>query len=126
NYFDTYVNRDIRSLFPKIDILKYQRVIQMLSSLSGTIINKSEVARSVETTEKSIRDYLQIISGTFFWRNLPAYKTSKIKTTISSPKGHYQDSGLLFFLQNISTIEELNIYPKLGNVFESFVVEEVL
>lgn len=126
NYFNTYINRDMRSLFPQIDLLKYQRVIKMLSSLSGTIINKSEVARSSETSEKSIRDYLQIISGTFFWRELPAYKTSKIKTTLSSSKGHYRDSGLLFFLQNIFTQEELEVYPKLGNAFESFAVEEVM
>ena len=126
NYFSTYINRDMRNLFPRIDILKYQRVIKMLSSISGTIVNKSELARSAESNEKSIRDYLQIISGTFFWRELPAYKTSKIKTTTSLPKGHFRDSGLLLFLQNIFTQEELEFYPKLGNVFESFVVEELI
>ena len=126
NYFSTYINRDMRSLFPRIDILKYQRVIKMLSSISGTIINKSEVARSAETTEKSIRDYLQIISGTFFWRELPAFKTPRIKTTTSLAKGHFRDSGLLLFLQNIFTLEGLEFYPKLGNVFESFVVEELI
>lgn len=126
NYFKTYINRDMRGLFPRLDILKYQRVIKMLSSLSGTILNKSEIGRSSETSEKSIRDYLQIIAGTFFWRELPAFKTTKIKTSLSLPKGHYRDSGLLFYLQNIFTIEEMELYPRLGNVFESFVVEEVI
>jgi predicted AAA+ superfamily ATPase len=126
NYFNTYINRDMRSLFPRIDIIKYQRVIKMLSSISGTIVNKSELARSAESSEKSIRDYLQIISGTFFWRELPAFKTSKIKTTTSLPKGHFRDSGLLLFLQNVSTPEALEFYPKLGNVFEAFVVEELI
>jgi predicted AAA+ superfamily ATPase len=126
NYFSTYINRDMRALFPKLDLIKYQRVIKMLSSLSGTIVNKAEIARSVESSEKSIRDYMQIISGTFFWRELPSFKTSKIKTTISSPKGHYRDSGLLFFLQNIFSSTDLEVYPKLGNAFESFVVEEVI
>lgn len=126
NYFNTYINRDMRSLFPRIDFMKYQRVIKMLSSISGTIVNKSELARSVECSEKSIRDYLQIISGTFFWRELPAFKTSKIKTTSSLPKGHFRDSGLVLFLQNIFTPDALEFYPKLGNVFESFVVEELI
>ena len=126
NYFNTYINRDMRSLLPRIDIIKYQRVIKMLSSVSGTIINKSELARSAETSEKSIRDYLQIISGTFFWRELPAFKTPKIKTTSALPKGHFRDSGLLLFLQNIFNVEDLEFYPKLGNAFESFAVEEVI
>jgi len=126
NYFNTYINRDMRSLFPRIDIIKYRRVIRMLSSISGTIVNKSELARSAECGEKSIRDYLQIIAGTFFWRELPAFKTSKIKTTTALPKGHFRDSGLLLFLQNVFTQEDLEFYPRLGNVFESFVVEELI
>ena len=126
NYFSTYINRDMRALFPAMDILKYRRVIKMLSRLSGTILNKSEIARSAETSEKSVRDYLEIVSGTFFWRTLPAYKTSKIKTTLSSPKGHYRDSGLLFYLQNVFSQEELDCYPGLGNAYESFIVEEIL
>ena len=126
NYFNTYITRDMRALFPSIDILKYQRVIKMLSSLSGTIVNKSEIARSVETSEKAVRDYLQIISGTFFWRELPAYKSKKFKTSLSSPKGHYRDSGLLFYLQKIFSQEELDFYPRLGNAYESFVVEELI
>ena len=126
NYFNTYIDRDMRALFPKIDMPKYRRVIKMLSSVSGTIVNKAEIARSAETSEKSIRDYLQIIAGTFIWRELPAYKTSRIKTTISSPKGHYRDSGLLLYLQNVFSPEELDVYPKLGNVFESFVAEELI
>ena len=126
NYFSTYINRDMRSLFPSMDILKYRRVIKMLSRLSGTILNKSEIARSAETSEKSVRDYLEIVSGTFFWRTLPAYKTSKMKTTLSSPKGHYRDSGLLFYLQNIFSREELDFYPHLGNAYESFVAEEII
>ncbi len=126
NYFDTYINRDMRSLFPKMNLINYRRLIKMLSSLSGTIINKAEIGRSIDTSEKTVRDYLQMITGTFFWRELPAFKTSKIKTTVSTPKGHYRDCGLLLFLQNVFTLEELNLYPKLGNVFEGFIVEEII
>lgn len=126
NYFATYINHDMRSLFPNIDLLKYQRVIKMLSALSGTIVNKSDVARSAETSEKTIRDYLQIINGTFFWRELPAFQTPKIKTTTSLPKGYFRDSGLLLFLQNIFSQEDLWHYPRLGSVFESFVIEEII
>ena len=126
NYIKTYISRDMRTLYPRINLIKYKRVVSMLSFLSGTIINRSDISRSVECSEKSVRDYLDIISGTYFWRNLPAFVTPKIKTTIKLPKGHFRDSGLSLFLQNIHTIEHLNSYPKLGNVFEAFVVEEIL
>jgi uncharacterized protein len=126
NYFDTYINRDMRTLFPRLDFIKYRRVVGMLASLSGTIINKSDIARSVEASEKTCRDYLDIISGTFFWRDLEAFHTSKIKTTTKLPKGHFRDSGMALYLQNIHSVSDLNLFPRLGNVFESFVIEEVI
>ena len=126
NYFDTYINRDMRAMYPRIDLIKYRRIVAMLSSLSGTIVNKSDIARSVEVSEKTVRDYMEIISGTFFWRDLKAYTTPKIKTTVKMPKGHYCDSGLALFLQNIHTKEELDIFPGLGRIFESFIVEEII
>ena len=98
----------------------------MLTQLSGTVVNKSEVARSVEVSEKSIRDYMEIVSGTFFWRDLPAFLTPKVKTTLKLPKGHFRYSGLGLFLQNIHTKQDLDNFPKLGNYFESFVVEEII
>jgi len=126
NYFDTYINRDMRTLFPRIDLIKYRRVLAMLSHLSGTIINKSEIARSIEASEKTVRDYIDIVTGTYFWRQLEAFTTPKVKTTLKLPKGHFRDSGLTLFLQNIHTADELTHYPFLGRTFESFIVEELI
>lgn len=126
NYFRTYIQRDILSLYPRLDLLKYRRVVQMLSHVSHTIINRSEMARSVEASEKSVRDYMEIVEGTYFWRSLPAYRTAKVKTTSKLPKGHFRDTGLCCFLQNVHTVDQLETYPRLGNLFEGFVVEEII
>ena len=32
NYIQTYIQRDIRTLFPRLDLVKYQRFISMLST----------------------------------------------------------------------------------------------
>ncbi|MDD4973419.1 MAG: ATP-binding protein [Bacteriovorax sp.] len=126
NYFEQYINRDIRSLFPGLDIVKYRRVLAMLSSVSGTIINKAEIARSVEISEKTVSEYIDIIAGTYFWRNLLPFQTTKIKTTQKLPKGHFVDSGLALFLQNIFTMDQLDKMPAIGRYFETFIVEEVI
>jgi len=126
NYFTTYIQRDILRLFPKLDLLKYRRVIQMLSHISHTIINKSEIARSIEASEKSVRDYLEIIEGTYFWRNLPSFQTPKIKTTTKLSKGHFRDTGLCCYLQGIHSTDQLENYPRLGNLFEGYVIEEII
>lgn len=125
-YHDTYINRDIAKLFPQLNKLAYQRFLSMLCHLSGTILNKSDIARSLGVNEKSIRDYLQIVSGTFLWRQILSYEKNKTKTLVKLPKGHIRDAGLLHYLLNIDSFEKLYGHPIVGRSFEGFVIEEIL
>ncbi len=126
NYIKTYVQRDIRILFPRLDLIKYQRFISMLSALTGTIINRSQVGRSLDVSEKSIRDYLEIAEGSYIWRNIPSFETSVSKSIVKMPKGNFRDSGLTHFLQGITDRHQLLSHPNVGNAFEAFVSEEII
>jgi len=126
NYVQTYVERDIRALFPRLDLIKYQRFVAMLSGLSGTIINRSQVGRSLDVSEKSIRDYLQIVAGSYLWRNIASYERNAGQSVVKMPKGNFRDSGLSHFLQGVSTRDQLLIYPHVGAAFEAFVFEEII
>ena len=124
NYLSTYINRDIRSLFPKLDMVKYRRFMGVLSHLSGKLINKSEIARAVEVDDKTARDYLEIAHGTFVWRNI--HSLGRSKSVIKMPKGGYRDSGLLNYQKKIKTEDDLNESPSVGVDFEQFVAEELI
>lgn len=126
NYYATYINRDISKLFPRLNKAAYQRFISTLSTLSGTIINKADLARAIEISEKSISEYLQIAEKTFIWRNIEFDDSSKIKSIVKRPKGLLTDSGLQHFLQKISDFEQLLRHPNCGRSFESFVIEELI
>jgi predicted AAA+ superfamily ATPase len=126
NYIQTYIQRDIRALFPRLDLIKYQRFISMLSALSGTIINRSQVGRSLDISEKAIRDYLQIAEGSYIWRIIPCYEKSASKSMVKMPKGYIRDSGLIHFIQGITQRKQLPNYPNVGTAFEAFISEEML
>ncbi len=126
NYYATYINRDISRLFPRLNKVVYQRFISTLSSLSGTILNKADLARSIEISEKSISEYLQIAEQTYIWRNIECDANSKIKSLVKRPKGLLTDSGLQHYLQKITDMEQLLRHPSSGRSFESFVIEEII
>lgn len=126
NYFKTYVERDIRALFPKLDIIKYRRFINMLSSHSGTIINRSQFGRSLDVNESTIKNYLDIANGTMIWRSVPSYEKSKVKSIIKMPKGIFRDAGLCNYLQSIFSFEKLHNSSIVGQNFEGLVVEELI
>ena len=126
NYFRTFINSDIRKLFPRLDSLKYRRFVNMLSGLSGTIINKAQLGRSLDINEVTVRDYLEIADNTFIWRIIPSYEKTKIKSVVKMPKGIMRDSGLLHYLSFIDSREKLLRSPAFGQNFESFIIEEIL
>ena len=126
NYQSTYIHRDIARLFPRLNKQTFQRFITMLSKLSGTIVNKSNVGRALEVSEKTAREYIHIVEGTFIWRSLPSYEKNIVKSIIKMPKGYIRDSGLLHNLLKITDTETLYSDPIVGNSFESFVIEEII
>lgn len=126
NYYATYINRDISRLFPRLNKISYQRFISTLSSLSGTVINKADLARAIEVSEKSVTEYLEIAEQTYIWRNIEHDSHSKIKSLVKRPKGLVRDSGLQHFLQKINDLDQLLTHPNCGHSFESFIIEEII
>jgi predicted AAA+ superfamily ATPase len=125
-YEQTYVDRDIRKLFPGLNIQNYRRFIGMLSELSGTIINRSEIGRSLNIDEATVRDYLDIAQGTFLWRSLPSLERTHSKSVVKMPRGYIRDSGLLHHLVGVHTRQQLNRRSGTGSAFEGFMIEEIL
>lgn len=125
-YEKTYLYRDIAVLFPKISQHNFQRFVKMLAYLSGTIINKAELARDLEISQGSIHNYLAICEGTFLWHSLPSFEHNKYKSIVKMPKGYISDSGLFHYLTRITNLDILKQHPLVGRSFEGFVIGEIL
>lgn len=126
NYERTYLDRDVRELFPRLNHQNFRRFLRMLSELSGTIINRSEIGRSLAASEGAVRDYLDIAEATFLWRNIGSLEKSASKSLVKLPRGYLRDSGLLCHLKGIGTVEQLLTWPGVGSAFEGFIMEEIL
>ena len=125
-YLGTYIMRDIVRLFPKINENRFRTFISLLSGISGTIINYSQIARSLGVSQPTVRDYFEIIHGTFIWRNIPSYTKDSVKRIIKHPKGYFRDSGLVHFLMRIDGLDALFAHPQMGHSWEGMVIEELI
>jgi predicted AAA+ superfamily ATPase len=125
-YFKTYIERDIKNLFPNINSHRFRKLIDVLSGISGDIINYSNIARMLEVSQPVAKDYLRIVHGTFIWRTIPAFSKNIKKRIIKHPKGYLRDTGLLHHLLQISSPKKLLTHPRFGSSFEILVIEEIL
>ena len=126
NYIADYVNRDIRNLFPRLNIHNFRRFLTLLAQYSGHQLNMSTMSRALGTTVATIKDYLDIIHQTFLWRNMGAFTSNPAKKVQKSKKGFFRDQGILHYLLRITDLDSLLIHPVAGFSFESFVIEEII
>ncbi len=78
-YFADYIRRDIQRLFPRLNIHNFRLFIQSLSYHSGSIINQSDIARALEVSSVTAREFLEILHNTFIWRNLRSFEKNRLK-----------------------------------------------
>lgn len=126
NYVRTYLQRDVARLFPRLDHARFRQFLGMLGHLSGTILNYSDVARTLAVSQPTARDYVEIAHGTFVWRRLQAHMGNPLKRAIKHPKGYLRDTGLLHHLLRIPDGDALLSHPAMGRSWEGMVIEEIL
>lgn len=126
SYLINYVGRDIRQLFPRLNIHNFRRFLTLLAQFSGHQLNMSDIARVLEVSVSTVKDYLDIIHQTFLWRNLPPFTGNCLKKVQKAKKGFFRDQGLLHSFLRITDLDRLLLHPVAGFSFESFVTEEII
>ncbi|MDX2051723.1 MAG: ATP-binding protein [Polyangiaceae bacterium] len=125
-YVKTYVERDVARLFPGLNRERFRAFVRMLAGLSGSIINYADVARALNVSQPTAKDYFEIAHGSFLWRTLPAFDKRTLKRLVRHPRGYLRDSGLLHHLLRIPDQQSLLSHPAGGSSWEGMVIENIL
>jgi uncharacterized protein len=126
NFIQTFLERDIPQFGIGIPAAGLYRFWNMLAHYHGQVWNASEAARTLGVSEATSRRYLDVLSGLFMMRQLPAWYANLGKRQVKSPKVYFRDTGVLHYLLGIRNDLELLTHPRSGASWEGLVVEEVL
>lgn len=102
------------------------RFWRMLAHYHGQVWNAAEPARSLGTSEPTVRRYLDHLTQTFMVRQLQPWHQNLGKRQIKAPKIYFRDSGLLHTLLGVGSLPELLAHPRSGASWEGFALEQVL
>ncbi len=126
DFIASYVERDIPQLGPNISATRMRRFWSMISHYQGQQVNMSSLAKSLEVSHTTIKNYLDILTDLYMLRQLPPWSGNTKKRLVKSPKIYLRDSGLLHRLLSIYEFEDLLGHPVLGHSWEGFVIENIL
>jgi hypothetical protein len=93
---------------------------------SAQILSYSDIARDVGVAVSTIKDWINVLWASNQIFLLEPYYRNLGKRVTKSPKVYLCDTGLLCFLLNIHKTEDLIRSPLLGNIWETFVVNQIV
>lgn len=125
SYQSTYIEKDIRLLADVSNIQLFGKFVRLISALTTQEINYSQIGRDIGITPQTAKRWLNLLTQTFEWFEIPAFSNNNIKKISLKPKGYFADTGQICFSQMISTKEAIGGHPLWGALFENAVVCEI-
>jgi hypothetical protein len=126
NYYNTYIERDVRQLLNIKNLIKFQTFIRLCAGRAGTELNASILSDQTGVSVHTITDWLSVLEASYIIFRLQPFYRNVGKRLIKSPKLYFYDTGLLCFLLGIVNEKQLSAHPLRGAIFENLVVLEFL
>lgn len=126
SYIKTYLERDVRDLCAVRDLDIFRKFMAAVAVRTGQMVNYADIAAAVERDPMTVRKWLSILEATGIVFLLQPCTPAALKRAIKTPKVYFRDTGLACYLTRWLTLETLEAGTIAGNLFETFVVSEIL
>ncbi len=124
NYYQTYIERDVRQLIKIKELSKFQTFIRLCAGRIGTEFNASSLANAVGVSSVTINEWLSVLETAYIVFRLPPFHKNIGKRLVKKSKLYFYDTALACFLLNIENETQLASHPLRGELFENLVVLE--
>lgn len=125
SYVSTYLERDINELIAT-DSITFTKFLTAVAARTGELLNYAHIAGEVGVSEPTVKNWISILERTGIVFLLQPYSASALNRAIKTPKLYFRDTGLACYLTRWLTADALKCSAVAGNMFETFIVSEIL
>lgn len=126
DYFETYVERDIRQLVSIKNLGLFEKFIRLCAGRVGQILNLQSLGNDVGISHTTAREWLTLLEASYIVFLLRPWHSNISKRLVKSPKLYFFDVGLASYLLGLETELHVMRDPLRGNLFENMAVVETL
>ncbi len=126
DYVNTYIERDIQSLEQVGNGLTFLQFMVALASRTGELLNMESVAKDVGVSAPTVKKWISILQKSNVIYLLQPFSLNVCKRIVKAPKVYFTDTGLVAYLCKWLTPETLMNGAMAGNIFETFVIDEII
>lgn len=124
DYFQTYVERDVRKLMAIENQHAFELFLKLLAGRIGSEVNYSALAGQVGISAPQIKKWISLLEASFIIFKLPPFYQNFGKRLTKSPKIYFVEVGLAAYLLGIEDPGQIERDPAFGGLFENMVIAE--
>ena len=124
DYFQTYVQRDVRRLVNIQDLDTFGVFLRLLAGRTGQLLNRDSLARDAGISVPTAVKWLNALEASFLVFRLRPWHGNISTRQIKSPKIYFSEPGLAAWLVGIRDASQIAAHPLVGSLFENMVVAE--
>ncbi len=126
DYLQTYVERDVRTIKNIGNLNTFRRFLQLCAGRTGQILNLDSLATDTGISLNTAKSWLSILEASYIVYLLQPHHKNFSKRLVKRPKIYFYDTGLACNLLKIASVDQLDLHYLKGNLFENFVINELL
>lgn len=126
SYVSTYIYKDVRELSAVQNPSDFRKFMIACAARTGRMLNNTSIANDIGIDSKTARNWMSILEASGIVYLLEPFEHNLLKRTVRTPKLYFRDTGLAAYLTRWMTPDQLSAGAMAGQIFETFVVSEIL
>lgn len=125
-YTTAYIERDVRQILKIHELETFQRFVRLCAGRTGQLLNYSSLATECGVTHNTVKSWVSVLEASYIVFLLRPHYNSFKKRLVKMPKLYFYDVGLASWLLGIREPEQIATHPLRGNLFETFIIAELM
>jgi uncharacterized protein len=126
DYFETYVERDLRQLSAIKDMSLFEKFVKLCAGRTGQILNLQSLGNDVGISHVTARSWLTLLEASYIVYLLRPWHSNVSKRLVKTPKLYFYDVGLASWLLGLESEHHVSRDPLRGHLFENMILMEAL
>jgi predicted AAA+ superfamily ATPase len=126
SYLKTYIEREVRQLMNVGNEVAFLKFMTAIAANSGQLLNLTSISNHIGMSLSTVERWLSILITSNLVYLLQPYHNNILKRAIKTPKLYVLDTGLICYLTRWLNPEVLEHGAAAGEIFETYVVSEII
>lgn len=126
SYITAYIERDVRQILKVQELETFQRFVRLCAARTGQLLNLSSLAIECGITHNTVKAWISVLEASYIIFLLRPHHANFNKRLVKMPKLYFYDVGLVSSLLGIRSSEQMNVHHMRGNIFETYVIAELI